>query len=439
MNPLAAELNEILMRGNAEVARMLSSKGRQLFFPRGILSQGAEAREKAHQINATIGIAREKGHTMRFDSVMAAICNIRPSASLTYAPSFGIPELRKCWQKGLIEKNPSLAGKTISLPVVTSGITHAISLFAMLWLDPGDAVMLPEMMWGNYNLIFNVCHGAHVHHYPFEFKNGALDMHNIEKHLIRASVQHRKLSLVLNFPHNPTGYTLSVREAEQLKATLFEIAERGTCLVVGLDDAYFGLFYDRHCQRESLFASLCDLHPRILAVKFDGATKENFAWGLRVGFITYGTQMVSDAAPFYAALEKKTAGAVRGSISNASHLSQSIVLQSMRQSGFAAEKQEKFEILAARARRVKEVLQDPKYRDAWEGYPFNSGYFMCIRLKRVNAEALRLYLLQKAGIGLIAIDGQNLRIAFSCLEEDQIQPLFDSILEGVRALGTSGT
>jgi hypothetical protein len=31
---------------------------------------------------------------MRFDSVMAAINNIRPSQSLTYAPSFGIPDLR---------------------------------------------------------------------------------------------------------------------------------------------------------------------------------------------------------------------------------------------------------------------------------------------------------------------------------------------------------
>jgi len=434
MNPLAAELNEALLRGNAEVPRMLSAKGRQLFFPRGILSQGAEARGKAHSINATIGIAREKGHTMGLASMMAPVCGIRPSASLTYAPSFGIPELRKRWQQGLVEKNPSLAGKAISLPVVTSGITHAISLFAMLWLDPGEAVLLPKMMWGNYNLIFNGCNGVGVRQYPFEFKNGGLDMRAIEKHLTEAARHNEKLGLVLNFPHNPTGYTLSMSEAEQMQAMLFEVAEGGTCLVVGLDDAYFGLFYDPRCHRESLFAGLCDLHPRILAVKLDGATKENFAWGLRVGFVTYGTRVAGEAARFYDALEKKTAGAVRGTISNASHLSQSIVLNGMQKGTFAAEKSEKFDILEARARRVREVLQDPKYRDAWEIYPFNSGYFMCLRLKRVNAEALRLHLLEERGIGLIAIDGQNLRIAFSCLEEDQIRPLFDSILEGVRAL-----
>ena len=68
--------------------------GKKLFFPKGILSQSAEAKEKAHAINATIGIAKEAGGIMCFDSVMASIKDIPPEASLTYAPSFGIPALR---------------------------------------------------------------------------------------------------------------------------------------------------------------------------------------------------------------------------------------------------------------------------------------------------------------------------------------------------------
>jgi hypothetical protein len=104
-----------------------------------------------------------------------------------------------------------------------------------------------------------------------------------------------------------------------------------------------------------------------------------------------------------------------------------------------SEKREKFEILKRRANRVKSVLQDPKYQDAWQVYPFNSGYFMCIRLKTVNAESLRLHLLNHYGVGLISIGSENLRVAFSCLEEADITLLFDTVLQGVKDLSSSQT
>ncbi len=436
MNPLASELNEVISSANSEVGQMLSEAGRKLFFPRGILSQGAEAKEKAHYINATIGIAKEKGRTMVFDSVMASICDLPASQALTYAPSFGIPELRRQWQRSLVEKNPGLAGKTFSLPVVTSGITHGVSLFGTLWLNPGETVLLPDMMWGNYNLILNVIRGIAVDHYPLFHENRRLDLAGLQRSLTAAAARNGKVNLILNFPNNPSGYAPTTEEAREIGRILLQLAEGGTRIVVALDDSYFGLFYEAETMKESLFSILCGLHPRILAVKLDGATKENFVWGLRVGFITYGTRVDSGAETFYEALEKKTAGAVRGSISNASHLSQSVVLKSMQSSAYADEKREKFDILAARARRVRAVLADERYADAWDAYPFNAGYFMCIRLKRVDAEKLRRHLLDHYGIGLISIGERNLRIAFSCVEEELIKPLFDAILAGVRELET---
>jgi DNA-binding transcriptional MocR family regulator len=101
---------------------------------------------------------------------------------------------------------------------------------------------------------------------------------------------------------------------------------------------------------------------------------------------------------------------------------------------YPAEKEEKFMILKKRAERVKKVLSDTKYKDAWDVHPFNSGYFMCIRLKSVDAERLRVHLLDKYGVGLISIDDNKLRIAFSCVEESDIKELFDIILQGVQDL-----
>ena len=68
MNPIAKNLNKIIEKGNPNLMEMLSDMGKNLFFPKGILSQSAEAKEKAHKLNATIGIAKECGETMHFPS-----------------------------------------------------------------------------------------------------------------------------------------------------------------------------------------------------------------------------------------------------------------------------------------------------------------------------------------------------------------------------------
>ncbi len=433
MNPIAAQLNAVIEKANPYISEMLSDIGKNLFFPKGILSQSAEAKEKAHRINATIGIATEKGKTMHFPSIMEPLSNIRPEESLTYAPSFGIPALRKAWQSSLFDKNPSLTGKTVSLPVVTCGITHGVSVCADMFVTPGDVVILPEMMWGNYTMILSVRKGAKIVNYETFSSSGGYNIAAFEAKLREQAETHKKIIVLLNFPHNPSGYSVTAAEADEIAKILGNIAESGVNVVAITDDSYFGLFYEDDVLKESLFARLCGVHPRLLAVKLDGATKESFVWGLRVGFITYGCKS-EDLTGVYDALEKKTAGSVRGSISNASHLSQSLILRSMKSGKHDREKQEKFGILRARAAKVREVLKDAKYKDAWDVYPFNSGYFMCLKLKDTNAEKLRVHLLDTYGVGLISIGEKNLRVAFSCLEEDQVQELFDIVLKGIGEL-----
>jgi len=155
---------------------------------------------------------------------------------------------------------------------------------------------------------------------------------------------------------------------------------------------------------------------------------------LRVGFITYGACIDGEHGPVYDALERKTAGDVRGSISNASHLGQSIILKLFQAGTYKAEKKEKFRIMEERALEVKRVLADPRYDQTWEAYPFNSGYFMCLRLKTMEAEPLRIHLLERYGVGLISLGKYDLRVAFSCIEKEDVKELFDVILQGVRGL-----
>ena len=437
MNPLAIELNDVIKEENIHVYEMLSEVGKNLFFPKGILTQGAEAKEKAHRFNATIGMATEKGRTMHLPSVMSLLKGIEPEDALTYAPSFGIMPLRKAWKETMIEKNPSLSRARVSLPVVTHALTHGLSVLADMWVDPGDVILLPDKTWGNYNMIFSVRRGARIVSYPLFNDSWGFNLKAFEKSLLEHAEGRNKVIVLLNFPNNPTGYTVTPSEADGIADVMTRVAQSGARVLAISDDAYFGLFYDDSALKESIFCRLLGRDPRLLAIKVDGATKENYVWGLRVGFITYGAFLEKNHEQVYNALERKTGGAVRGSISNASHLSQSITLHSLRAAAYGAEKEEKFGIMRERAAEVKRVLESAKYREAWDAYPFNSGYFMCLKLKTVEAEPLRVHLLNQYGVGLISLGKEDLRIAFSCVEKEDMQELFDTILQGVKDLSSS--
>lgn len=434
MNPIAQELNHTISKDNGHIYEMLSQVGKNLFFPKGILSQSAEAREKAYRFNATIGMATEKGKSMYLPSIMSMVKGLTPDEALTYAPSFGIMPLRKAWQNAIFEKNPSARGKEISLPIVTHAITHALSVTADMWVDPGDAIILPDKMWGNYNLLFAVRKNASIMHYPLFDDRGNFHIKAFRTSVESQAREKGKVIVILNFPNNPTGYTPRKGEAEDIVGVLKTTAQKGANVIAICDDAYFGLFYEEGMLKESIFSRLAGVEPRLLSIKLDGFTKEDFVWGLRVGFVTYGAHLHGDSRPLYDALERKTAGAVRGSISNASRLGQQILLKAMNSNSYLSEKKEKFEILKARATEVKRVLGAAKYQDAWEVYPFNSGYFMCLRLKTVQAEALRIHLLDNYGIGVISLGEWDLRVAFSCIEKEDIQELFDTLLQGIKDL-----
>jgi aspartate/methionine/tyrosine aminotransferase len=386
VNSLAIELNKALEQHCPAVLEMLSSLGKEFFFPKDIYP---------------------------------------------YAPPAGKPELRDLWRKKMMRENPSLEGRIFGTPIVTNALTHGLSIVADLFVDPGDHVLLPDKMWGNYNLTFGVRRGGQVRTHPTFNDAGGYNIAAFESLLGETAREKGKAVVLLNFPNNPSGYSPTVAEGDALVAAMLRQAEAGCNIVAVMDDAYFGLFYEEDTLKESLFGRLVNLHPRILAIKLDGATKEEFAWGFRTGFITYGCGGEGDSAAVLNALEKKTLGIIRGTISNCPHPSQTFVIESLRSPRFYQEKQEKFECLKRRALRTKQLLETGQFADAWEFYPFNSGYFMCLKLKTVDAETLRQHLLENYGVGTISINRTDLRIAFSCIEEEDLAELFNLIYRAV--------
>ncbi len=422
MNPLAKLLNQTL----GPVADMLSPAGKRLYFPYGgILGQGAEAKKCA--INATIGMAFEEDGSPLVMKCFSSKVNLDRKAFL-YAGSFGMPALRETWKKLQIKKNPSLKGVTYSNPVVTNALTHGLRIVAELFAGRGDKVVAPDLYWDNYALIFEEACGASMETFN-TFKDGAFDADALKAALLKPG---EKKIVILNFPNNPTGYTATLADAPRIVAAVQAAAKAGKKVVVVLDDAYFGLVYEKGIHGESLFAEFATLDPNVLAVKLDGTTKEDYVWGLRVGFVSFAFKGAT--AEQLKALEAKAAGNVRSCVSNITSIGQNMALAALSDKDYAKQKREKYNVLKSRYAAIRKILKkNPAYADAFEVMPFNSGYFMCVKPKGVDAEKVRRQLIDKYSTGTIVLSGL-IRLAFSTVPSAKLPELFANVAAAINDL-----
>lgn len=438
MHPSAETLNKNIQNVNPAVYDMLSNYGKESYFPAmGILSQGAEAKAKAHKYNATIGIATENGGPMHLKCIKDMVGGLSAGEIFNYAPSDGVPALRDAWLGKMRKENPTLGNQVISKPIATNALTHGLSLVGDMMVNRGDTVVLPYHFWENYELLFITKYGANLTFFDLYNDQRRFNVAAFKKALLDTVKAKGKVITVLNFPNNPTGYALYKEEAPFIANAIKEVAQYGKVVAV-IDDAYYSLFFEEDMLTESLFGHLVGLHDNVLAIKVDGATKEEFVWGLRVGFITYGACGFGDMSALYKSLEQKTAGCLRASISNVSQISQNLVLKALNHPEFEVQKHQKLEIMKARAKETVRVLHSrPEFREIWDYYPFNAGYFMCLKLHSLNANELRLKVLNDYGVGTIALGKTDLRVAFSCLEVHQIADVFDLIYKAAVELQKS--
>ncbi len=420
LNPLAQELNGILAGTTA--GSLLSDLGTRIYFPKGIIAQGAEAKQFGKTANATIGTTLINGKPAILPCIQKQAPDLTAAELVAYAPTAGNPELRKLWKEKIFMKNPTLQGKNISLPVVVPGLTAGISYLSDLFLDENHGLLAADPSWDNYSLIVETRRNAPFHQFSM-FKDGKFDIDSF-KAAMEKEAEKGSVRVLLNFPQNPSGYSPSTQEAHAIANVIKELAEKGTKIIVWDDDAYFGLNYEKDIYPESLFALLADIHENVLAIKIDGPTKEDFVWGFRNGFLTFGGKGMTDV--HYEALVKKLMGLIRSSVSCVSTPSQSMCLKAFQEPTLEKEKKDFRDVLEKRYNKVKAFITSHSSK-ALEALPFNSGYFMSFHLNGINAEDLRKKLLNEKGIGTIAIDSKTLRVAFSSLDDEKIDTVYTAI------------
>lgn len=406
MSPADA-LNARLHAAHPAAAALLSDVGRRIYFPQGVPAQSAEA--KGCPVNATIGQFTDgHGGAAALRAIREGLGPaVRLEDAVLYPAQGGVPALRDTWRARLA----ATAGESIGRPLVTAGLTQGLATVADLFVDADTDVVVPDPCWGNYNLIFGVRRGGRL--VPWRL----LDGDRVDTAGLRAllATRTRKTVLVLNFPSNPVGFSPTLAEA---RAVVDALSACPVPLLVVTDDAYMGMVWDAERLAGSLFdAVVAAALPHVVPVKIDGATKELFFFGGRVGFLTFG--LCGEAA---AVLEDKAMGVLRSTTSTTAAPSQALVLQALHDPDLAVQRDEILQQIRERHDRLREGLAAAGV----ETLPFNAAFFVLVRVGG-DPEAIRRALLAE-GVGVVSVPAAGaLRVSYASVALADIDTLVEAL------------
>ena len=156
--------------------------------------------------------------------------------------------------------------------LVTVGVSEAIDLAIRAICSPGDEVLYHEPCFVSYAPTIHLAHAV-----PVAVPTRVEDEFRLTVEALEAKVTPRTKALLLNFPCNPTGATLSREEMLAILA----FAEKHDILILA-DEVYSELNYLVSTPRFSSFASFPQYHDRVILL--NGFSKSWAMTGYRLGY-----------------------------------------------------------------------------------------------------------------------------------------------------------
>ncbi|UCG97156.1 MAG: methionine aminotransferase [Burkholderiales bacterium] len=182
-----------------------------------------------------------------------------------YAPMAGVAALREA----VADKTARLYGRSYDAGrevTVTAGATQAIMAAVLAVVRPGDEVIVLEPTYDSYVPSILLAGGTPVY-VPLDHRRGyAPDWERV-----RAAITPRTRLLMLNFPHNPSGYCLSAADLQALEDVV-----RDTGVLVLSDEVYEHIVFDGK-PHQSLARS-AELAARSFVVSSFGKTFHITGW-----------------------------------------------------------------------------------------------------------------------------------------------------------------
>lgn len=229
-------------------------------------------------VDATIGsLYDESGNLVALDSVFDSLKNLDNKVLAAYASSFtGNPDFKEKVYDWVLDGNSHLEHEVIATP----GGTGAVSMTIQECLDAGQTVILPEIAWGSYALMAQM-DNIKVEKYSL-FEENHFNLNAFKETCQKVMGIQDRLVVVINDPcHNPTGYSLTSEEWDEVIAFLNECSK--THKVVLLNDIAYIDFSSRQKEAKKYFGQFDKISDNVVVVVSFSLSKSMTSYGLRCG------------------------------------------------------------------------------------------------------------------------------------------------------------
>ena len=377
-----------------------------------------EGKEKV--VNATIGaLLDDDGELIVLSSVNDVFKKLSPKEFAEYAPISGTPEFKKAVkQDALRGYEPKGFVEASATPGGTGAIRNTIANYT----DRGDSVLVADWYWSPYGTIAAE-QGRKVETFTFfndERKFNAEDFRAKAESLLS---KQQRLVIILNTPaHNPTGYSLTTEDWNNVKTVLESLpADKKITLLV--DTAYIDFAGDEEEYR-SFLPILEEMPENVLTLISHSLSKAYTLYGMRCGALICLAKTEEIAEEFKRVCEFSS----RASWSNCARAPQVILSKIYGDPELKAkvfeERQGYREMLLRRGRAFEKAAADC----GLEMVPFDAGFFASIPCSNPDEVAARL---EKEGIFLVPL-AKGLRVSVASVSEEVCRRLPARILAAMK-------
>lgn len=331
---------------------------------------------KENVINGTIGVLYDDDEKLvSFETVVENYRSLEPEDIFAYAKDVdGTSEYKEAVKHIVLGENYNelFEGHFIAVNATVGG-TGAIRNSLQNYLNPGEKVLIPHLMWGPYKLIPEEVGGSFETYRVFNDKD-EFDLEDFKSKVNGLLEVQENVVIMINDPcHNPTGFSLSIPEWKEVLDFLQECSKKKNIILLN-DIAYIDFSRRDMDEYRKLFRNLSE---NLFVIFLFSMSKSMTSYGLRAGAqvaLSTSKEVIREFADVTKFSDRVTWSNIsRGAIT----LLPKVVLDKDNYSKLLEERNKYKNILFKRA----EIFIEEAKKADLDIYPYRDGFFLTIPVK----------------------------------------------------------
>lgn len=262
---------------------MWPQKNDAIFEIAGKAKAAISEKGKENVIDATLGaLYDDAGNLLCMKSAFDTLHNLPNEKLAAYAPLAGTEGFKDAVIKQLFAGYvPEGYVDVVATPGGSGAVRHSI----VNYTNRGDSILVPDWFWTPYKTISEEAEIG-VENFTMFNDKGGFNIESFKEHFEAMIEKQHRLVTILNTPaHNPTGYSISDDEWDELLAIFKKAAEnKENKIIIAVDTAYID-FAGQKDEKRKFFTKFSNLPENIFVTVCFSMSKGYTMYGMRSGAI----------------------------------------------------------------------------------------------------------------------------------------------------------